>query len=119
MSSKTRIKWLDGVRALAVLSVVLCHCTEAIYRINAADMLKLSPLSETAAVVYFTAGRLGVPFFLMISGYLLLTENILQKTASDSGRPDACVFWCVRKYGLLYTDSFSVCWQGLFLTGKC
>lgn len=93
MSSKTRIKWLDGVRALAVLSVVLCHCTEAIYKINAADMLKLSPLSETAAVVYFTAGRLGVPFFLMISGYLLLDRKY---TSEDCIR-----FWKTRCLHLL------------------
>ena len=37
------------------------------------QMALLSTRSKIFAFACFTAGRLGVPFFLLISGYLLLT----------------------------------------------
>lgn len=75
LQKKERIKWIDAVRAGAVLCVILCHCTEGIYKIDATHLTELSWVSEVFAVVCFTVGRLGVPFFLMISGYLLLDRT--------------------------------------------
>lgn len=80
----SRIKWLDFVRALAILCVVLCHSVEGIYSTNieggtiAFDlegMLSKSLLSQVFAFSSFTLGRLGVPLFLLITGYLLLDRE--------------------------------------------
>lgn len=70
-----RIKWIDLLRALAILMVILCHATEGIYPLSISGMDNLSMQSKAAAFTSFTFGRLGVPIFLMISGYLLLDKD--------------------------------------------
>ena len=70
-----RIKWIDLLRALAILMVILCHATEGIYPLSISGMDDLSVQSKAAAFTSFTFGRLGVPIFLMISGYLLLDKD--------------------------------------------
>lgn len=66
---------LDIARAFAILCVVLCHCTEAIYNMNS-NSIYYSTCSQIFKTVSFTIGRLGVPFFLFISGALLLRKQI-------------------------------------------
>lgn len=70
-----RIKWIDLLRALATLLVILCHATEGIYSLSISGMENLSMSSKVFAFTFFTFGRLGVPIFLMISGYLLLDKE--------------------------------------------
>lgn len=72
MEHKSKIEWINLIRALAIMFVVLCHCTEGIYRFNTESMASADPLSKVFGFTAFSTGRLGVPFFLMISGYLLL-----------------------------------------------
>ena len=74
-SEKTRIKWIDLVRAVAILLVVLCHSTESIYQLRLENVIALSSQSRIFGFVCFTAGRLGVPLFLMITGSLLLPRD--------------------------------------------
>lgn len=69
----TRIKWIDLTRVLAIIAVLLCHCSQGIYgQFNAELMSSVSLFSKIFAYTTFGLGRIGVPFFLMISGYLLL-----------------------------------------------
>ncbi|MEE1037022.1 MAG: acyltransferase [Oscillospiraceae bacterium] len=70
-----RIKWIDLLRALAILMVILCHATEGIYSLSISGLTDLSVQSKVSAFTLFTFGRLGVPIFLMISGYLLLDKE--------------------------------------------
>ena len=70
-----RIKSIDLLRTIAILCVVLCHATESIYQLNAEYFSSLSFKSSCFSFFAFTIGRLGVPFFLMITGYLLLDRN--------------------------------------------
>jgi surface polysaccharide O-acyltransferase-like enzyme len=72
---KERIEWIDLLRALAILSIVLCHSIEGIYTLNLDYMSKIQFKSQIFAFIVFTFGRLGVPLFMMISGYLLLDKT--------------------------------------------
>lgn len=69
---KSRIQWIDYVRAAAICCVVLCHATEGIYDMNLEQINEISASSRVFCYVSFTVGRLGVPMFLMITGSLLL-----------------------------------------------
>ena len=76
-----RILELDIARTLAILCVVLCHSVELIYNMNADSWSNMSFYSKIFSKMMFTMGRFGVPLFLFISGYLLLSKNI--KTDND------------------------------------
>lgn len=73
--SRKRIVWLDWARAAAICTVVLCHATEATYPFSIEGMASIGTASQLAAFALFTIGRLGVPLFLFISGYLLLNRH--------------------------------------------
>lgn len=77
-----RETWLDDIRTLAIVSIVFCHCTEAIYPLNQSGWDSAGTISQIIRTVYFTFGRLGVPLFLFLSGYLLLSRHPCQ-TWSD------------------------------------
>lgn len=64
-----RIIWLDIARAFAILSVILCHTAEQLFT---------SPkdFDNLFRICIHNIGRLGVPMFLFISGYLLLSKQI-------------------------------------------
>ena len=74
-TEKARIKWIDLVRAAAILSVVLCHAIEAVYQFELENVTSLSMQSRIFGFTCHTAGRLGVPLFLMITGSLLLPRE--------------------------------------------
>lgn len=73
--STERIMWLDALRTLAIICVLTCHCLESVYRIDSSHMMASSYASRIFAVVGISFGRLGVPFFLLITGYLLLNRT--------------------------------------------
>lgn len=84
MARQNRVFWLDCARAFAIISVLLCHAVEACYsltpeaavgissRLTPEAVADMSFRSELAAFTGFTAGRLGVPIFLFLTGYLML-----------------------------------------------
>ena len=67
-----RVFWLDVARTIAIIMVVLNHATEHIYKLNINFFEHLSFSSKIFAHMAFTTGRLGVPIFLFLTGYLLL-----------------------------------------------
>lgn len=72
---KKRESWLDWARAFAILSIVFCHVTEAVYQLNLDGFNAASPIARVLGQTFFTIGRLGVPIFLFLSGYLLLSRH--------------------------------------------
>lgn len=70
-ASERHLKWIDLVRVIAIVCVLICHSVEFIY--GQAD------LSDAGSRVFIFAchafGRLGVPLFLMITGCLLLDRH--------------------------------------------
>ncbi len=75
MESSGRVVWLDTARGTAIISVLICHVTEAIYSLNLEFMSGVERHTKILVFTLFTFGRLGVPFFLFITGYLLLDRS--------------------------------------------
>lgn len=72
-SKNRRQPWLDMLRMIAILSVVLCHCVEGIYSFDIDAIQALNTANRTFSISMYTLGRVGgVPLFLLLSGYLLL-----------------------------------------------
>ena len=72
-SKQNRQPWLDMLRMIAILSVVLCHCIEGVYSFDVTSMQVLGTVKKSFAILMYTLGRVGgVPLFLMLSGYLLM-----------------------------------------------
>lgn len=70
--TKTRIEWIDLVRAIAILTVLFIHASDGIYIISSDMIIDYTLGSMIFNFVSIFIGRIGVPFFLMITGYLLL-----------------------------------------------
>lgn len=73
---KNRVNYLDFIRSVAILCVILCHATE--YKqfsiINNGEFI-VSHLAYLGQTILFCIGRLGVPLFLMLTGALLLKKT--------------------------------------------
>ena len=72
---KTRIEWIDLVRAIAILTVLYIHATDGIYIISSDAIMAYTTFSRIFNFASLFIGRIGVPFFLMITGYLLLDRT--------------------------------------------
>ncbi|MEG2164594.1 MAG: acyltransferase family protein [Bacteroidales bacterium] len=66
-----RHKWLDNVRAIACLMVVVVHVTA----LTKYSIGQISNISWYTTVVIDSASRMCVPLFLMISGYIFLRKK--------------------------------------------
>ena len=73
---RKRILWLDYARCFAIICVVFIHSVERIYvEYDAHEIANLAASSLWFRNIAFAIGRLGVPLFLAISGYLLLDRD--------------------------------------------
>ena len=73
--SKNRVEWIDLVRAIAILTVLYIHATDGIYIISSDAIMNYTLFSRIFQFASLFIGRIGVPFFLMITGYLLLDRT--------------------------------------------
>ncbi|WP_458402717.1 acyltransferase [Methanobrevibacter sp.] len=73
--TKTRIEWIDLVRAIAILTVLFVHSSDGIYIIQSDALMNFGTYSRIFQYISLFIGRIGVPFFLMISDYLLLDRH--------------------------------------------
>lgn len=102
-----RIPWLDNARTFAILAVILVHATEHIYIMDAAHLNALSFQSALFAIIAFTIGRLGVPIFLFLTGYLLLDRKFNE---------DMCKkFWKRNWLGMVITTEIWIVIYDIFL----
>jgi len=63
---------IDFCRTVAIILVVLDHSVVKAWQLNLDGISNIGRLSKMLAFSGFTMGRMGVPLFLFISGYLLL-----------------------------------------------
>ena len=71
----------DVVRTIAIIMVIICHSTEAIYSFNIEEWKMLDIFNKMFMIGSFTIGRLGVPLFLFLTGSLVLKKTF--KTNED------------------------------------
>ncbi|MGT9003905.1 acyltransferase [Escherichia coli] len=83
-----KIYWIDNLRGIACLMVVMIHTTTW-YVINAHSV---SPITWDIANVLNSASRVSVPLFFMISGYLFLANAAPSRVIS-----------CVSAYACFYS----------------
>ncbi|MGN0561271.1 MAG: acyltransferase [Candidatus Fimenecus sp.] len=103
MEKRVRKQSLDLLRTLAIFSVLFMHATEQIYSLTAAGISDLSTISQLFVLLGLAVGRLGVPLFLMLTGYLLLPRHYDEQS---------CVlFW---KKSLLPLIAVTIFWNAVF-----
>ena len=85
--SATRIPSLDGLRALAIGLVLLCHFTD------------YPDLARLASMILGRYGHAGVRIFFVISGFLITT--LLLQERNRFGRIDVKKFYVRRAYRIL------------------
>lgn len=107
MKSDGHIVQFDYLRTFAIISVVVCHVTESIYKLNLESMSELDTTNQVCALCFFTFGRLGVPVFLFLTGYLLLDRAYDDKTIVN--------FWKRNLLSLLATTEIWIVFYNLFL----
>lgn len=80
ITRERHVVWIDILRLIAIMLVVLCHSTEeGIYNFALDSVMTMQPEERIFPFVCFTVGRIGVPIFLLISGYLLLDHEYNRK----------------------------------------
>jgi surface polysaccharide O-acyltransferase-like enzyme len=94
-SGKKRIASLDVLRTFAIFCVLLTHVTECTYPLNE-ELMQFSLLQRCFALGLHIIGRLGVPIFFFLTGYLLLDR----KYNSDNVVP----FWKTHLLPLVITS---------------
>lgn len=107
-----RQPWLDMLRMIAILSVVLCHCVEGIYSFDANSIQALGTGNRVFAIMMYTLGRVGgVPFFLMLTGYLLFDREYDTQTSIHFWKRNWLqLLICTEVWIVLY-ELFLLVWQ--------
>lgn len=104
-----RISWLDFVRTIAICFVVLVHCTEGVYYFHLDGIGKEDLIVKIFAFTLFTIGRLGVPLFFLLTGYLFLDRDW-----SDS--ENIAGFYRKNLLGLFITSEIWVVFYNFYFT---
>lgn len=75
MNRQNRDVSLDLIRAVATLMVVLNHAVLRCYPIEYGNIVHFSIKEQLFCLTAYTVGCVGVPLFLMLTGYLLLPRE--------------------------------------------
>lgn len=77
---RASIQWIDLLRCIAICCVLLTHATALVYTF---DLESMTPISASVVFAFtlHSIGRLGVPIFFMITGYLLLDRSYTEGAA--------------------------------------
>lgn len=66
---------LDVVRLVAIASVLVVHALECSFQTSPSDMAGMLLGKQILIITLFCFGRLGVPLFLFLTGYLMLDRK--------------------------------------------
>ena len=106
-SQRGRMMWADAARSFAILCVVLCHTAEAVFGFDLAAMPQYSLKLQVLAFFLFTAGRLGVPVFLFLSGFLLMDREYPDaQSVVHFWKTHLCSLWCTTQLWLVLYSCF-------------
>lgn len=71
MDSKNRIKYLDALRVVAAIAVIMLHTSAECW-----GQRDVASLEQNVFTIYDSCVRWAVPVFLMISGALFLGQEV-------------------------------------------
>lgn len=72
VAKKSRQASLDIIRIIALVFVFMIHGVETVWGVSPDGLADSSTLTKIIVMVIYTLGRLSVPLFLFITGYLML-----------------------------------------------
>lgn len=106
-SKKKHLDWIDLIRCFAICTVILIHVLQDTYSYE----LNILPYAGTGKqfveLGLFTIGRLGVPLFVLVSGFLLLDrEYNVARTKK---------FWTRNVFGIFLASEIWIVIYNLFL----
>lgn len=118
--SRDRIVWLDYARMLAIICVVITHTTEAVYSLNAETLMQFSLHRRLFAISMFTVGRLGVPIFFFLTGYLLLDRDYSSEKYKAFLKNNFCGLLLTTAIWIIVYNAFNALfWKAPFDVAKC
>ncbi len=111
LDKKRRYEWIDLLRFIAIFNVLVCHSVQMIY---GDDINYLSSMSFRTKIFHelaFSAGRIfGVPIFLMITGYLLLSNKYDGEATSKFWKNNLLhLFFCTIIWFFIYDIFLILC----------
>ena len=104
--NRDRIVFLDYLRAIAIVCVVIVHAAESVYCFNGAEYRGWTVFERVVMVGLFDVGRMSVPLFFLISGYLLLARYYDDERCRR--------FWCRNWLPLATASSFAIVLVGVW-----
>lgn len=104
----SHIWWIDLCRCFAICCVILVHAMDDIYYdADAGYMMQVPVHTELFILICRTIGRMGVPLFIFISGYLLLDREYDTKKCLK--------FWKTNLLGLFITAEIWIVIHNVFI----
>lgn len=95
-----RIQYLDSTRVIAILAVVLLHCSVMFLDTSGMDYIVGSILNNVT--------RFGVPCFVMISGALFLDENRTASLRSIWDKYIKYIIWLIVIWNIIYAVAYTI-----------
>lgn len=95
-----RISYLDSTRVIAILAVVLLHCSVMFLDASGMDYIVGSILNNIT--------RFGVPCFVMISGALFLDERRKINLRSAYGKYIKNIIWLIVIWNIIYAVAYTI-----------
>ena len=115
-----RIVWLDYARMIAIVCVVITHVTETVYQMNVENLMQYSFHQRIFAISMFTIGRLGVPIFFFLTGYLLLDCKYSSERYKSFLKKNFCGLLLTTMIWIIIYNIFNALFWGVpFDVGKC
>ena len=103
---KKHIYVIDLARVIATFFVLLTHATEAIYSFDVTAFNASPTHIQIPGIGLFIIGRLGVPIFMFITGYLMLDRTYDNKSIGK--------LWGTRLIGFLFTTEIWIVLYHIF-----
>lgn len=99
---------MDCIRVFAILCVILTHATESTYTLNAQFLCNAERHVRWSGLALFTAGRLGVPLFFFLTGYLMLDRTYDAKQTLDLWKKKVLGLWTATEIWMVVYYFFTV-----------
>ena len=109
-----RIAGLDLIRAAAIVLVVLNHSVEVACGLHDVDVVnQMSTGAQWFAFINFTLGRLGVPLFFFLSGYLLLPRGFDQQSTERFYRRNVLTLLATWECWIIIYNAMTAALEGM------